>query len=123
MRRPEDAVTGGGALQEATERIRRLQGASSTLVVIPPNEPLIQGIHDPVQAFEILHATHALQTALRREGDQWSVRGAILDLGPRYRWVGFRHLYKRQIDQPAGRSRGRRFRRTAACAASAAPRR
>ena len=77
---PEDAVTGGGALQEATERIRRLQGASATLVVIPPNEPLIQGIHDPVQAFEILHATHALQTSLRREGDQWSVRGAIFDL-------------------------------------------
>jgi serine/threonine protein kinase/tetratricopeptide (TPR) repeat protein len=77
---PEAAVTGGGALQEASERIRRLQGASSTLVVIAPTDALNQGIHNPNQAREILHATHALQTALRREGDQWLVHGAVLNL-------------------------------------------
>ncbi len=90
---PDDAVTGGGALQEATERIRRLQGASSTLVVIPPNEPLIQGIHNPVQAFEILHATHALQTSLRREGDQWLVRAAIVNLATKVQVGWFSGTY------------------------------
>jgi serine/threonine protein kinase/tetratricopeptide (TPR) repeat protein len=76
----EDAVTGGGALQEATERIRRLQRTNSTLVVIGPTDVLIQRIHDPAGAFEFLHATHALQTVLRREGDQWVVRGSVFDL-------------------------------------------
>jgi serine/threonine protein kinase/Tfp pilus assembly protein PilF len=90
---PDDAATGGGALQEATERIRRLQGASSTLVVIPPNEPLIQGIHNPVQAFEILHATHALQTMLRREGDQWLVRAAVFDLEAKVQVAWFSATY------------------------------
>ena len=61
-------MTGGGALQEAAERIRRLQGAGSTFVVIAPTEPLNQGIHNPVQAREILHATHALQTVTAARG-------------------------------------------------------
>jgi serine/threonine protein kinase/Flp pilus assembly protein TadD len=77
---PDAEVTGGGALQEAAERIRRLQGSGSTFVVIAPTDALSQGIHNPGQAREILHATHALQTALRREGDQWLVKGAVLNL-------------------------------------------
>jgi serine/threonine protein kinase/Flp pilus assembly protein TadD len=77
---PETAVTGGGALQEASERIRRLQGSGSPLVVIGPTDTLNQGIHNPGQAREILHASHVLQTALRREGDRWIVHGAVLNL-------------------------------------------
>jgi hypothetical protein len=86
-------VTGGGALQEATERIRRLQGASSTLVVIGPTDVLMQKIHDPAGAFEVLHATHALQTALRRDGDQWLVRGAVFDLAAKVQVGWFSGTY------------------------------
>ena len=90
---PEEAVTGGGALQEATERIRRLQGVSSTLVVIGPTDVLMQKIHDPAGAFEVLHATHALQTALRRDGDQWLVRGAVFDLAAKVQVGWFSGTY------------------------------
>jgi serine/threonine protein kinase/Tfp pilus assembly protein PilF len=77
---PAETVTGGGALQEAAERIRRLQGSGSTFVVIAPTDALNQGIHNPDQARAVLHATHALQTSIRREGDQWLVHGAVLNL-------------------------------------------
>jgi tetratricopeptide (TPR) repeat protein len=73
-------VTGGGALQEAVERIRRLQGSGSTFVVIAPTDALNQGIHNRVQARDSLHATHALQTVLRHEGERWLVHGVVHDL-------------------------------------------
>jgi tetratricopeptide (TPR) repeat protein len=73
-------VTGVGALQEASDRIRRLQGAGSTFVVIAPTDALSQGIHNPAQARDILHATHAFQTAVRHEGQRWLVHGAVLEL-------------------------------------------
>ena len=71
----------GPNLAEASDRIRRLQGAGSTFVVIAPTDAANQGIHNPAQARDILHATHALQTALRHEGERWVVHGAVLDLG------------------------------------------
>ena len=76
----EVAVTGGGALQEAADRIRRLRSANRTIVVIAPTEALNQGVRNSAQAGQVLHATHALSTALRREGDGWNLHAVLLDL-------------------------------------------
>ena len=74
------AALGGGALQDASERIRRLRNGKSTVIVFPPAEAVAQNIHTPEQALKVLHATHALETSLERDGDGWTAHGAIIDL-------------------------------------------
>ncbi len=74
------AALGAGALQDASERIRRLRNGKSTIIVFPPAEAVAQNIHSPDQALKVLHATHALETTLERDGDGWAAHGAIVDL-------------------------------------------
>jgi hypothetical protein len=69
-----------GALQEVSDRIREVRGQRRTLVVIPPSEALKNGVKTPEQARQVLHATHALQTTMRRQGNEWIAQGAVVDL-------------------------------------------
>jgi serine/threonine protein kinase/tetratricopeptide (TPR) repeat protein len=77
---PDTAALGGGALQDASERIRRLRGGKTTVVVMSPSEVAGQKIRTPDQARQVLNATHALQTSLRKEGEEWVADSTIIDL-------------------------------------------
>lgn len=91
----EDAVTGRGAFQEAAERIRRLQGSGSTFVAIAPADAMSQGVHSAGQARSMMHATHALETTLRREGEQWNLHGDVVNLETNERVREFSARYTR----------------------------
>lgn len=77
---PEATVIGDGALQDVSDRLRHLPSVRRTLVVIPPTEELRNSVQTSEQAHKILHATHALQTSVRREGDQYFVQASVIDL-------------------------------------------
>ncbi len=78
----DPAVT-DGMLQDVADRVGRMRSGRRTVVVIPPSEVLSNKVHSPEQAKEALHATHALQTAVRREGDGFVANGAVIDLDTR----------------------------------------
>jgi serine/threonine-protein kinase len=74
------ADIGGGVLQDVSDRIRHMSSGSRTVVVIPPSEILDRHIHTADQAREVLHATHALQTRVRHEGNDFVAQGTVIDL-------------------------------------------
>ncbi len=76
----EAAAVGEGALEDLSDRLRHLHLARRTLVVISPTGQLENSVRTPEEADRILHATHALQTSLRRDGDDYVVQGAVVDL-------------------------------------------
>jgi tetratricopeptide (TPR) repeat protein len=67
-------------LQDVSDRIRHMSSGSRTVVVIPPSDILDRHIHTPDQAREVLHATHALQTSVKQEGDDFVAQGTVIDL-------------------------------------------
>jgi serine/threonine protein kinase/tetratricopeptide (TPR) repeat protein len=71
---------GRGVLQDVSDRVRRMSSGRRTVVVIPPSEILDKRIHTPEQAREVLHATHALQTSVKQEGDDFVAQGTVIDL-------------------------------------------
>ncbi len=72
-----------GMLQDVADRVGRMRSGRRTVVVIPPSEVLSNKVRSPEQAKEALHATHALQTSVRREGDKLIANGALIDLDTR----------------------------------------
>jgi tetratricopeptide (TPR) repeat protein len=76
----EATVIGDGALQDVSDRLRHMPSARRTLIVIPPAEEVRNSVQTSEQAHRILHATHALQTSVRREGDQYVVQASVIDL-------------------------------------------
>ena len=76
------AVT-DGMLQDVADRVGRMRSGRRTVVVIPPSEVLSNKVRSPEQAKQVLHATHALQTAVRREGNGLIANGAVIDLDTR----------------------------------------
>ena len=69
-----------GVLQDVAERVRRMSSGRRTVSVIPPSEMLEKGIKTADQARDVLHATHALQTTVKNEGDDLIAEGAVIDL-------------------------------------------
>ena len=80
------------ALQLATARISRLP-SSPALVVIASTAALARNVRTSAQAAAVLHATHALETSLRREGDSWLLHAELLDLATRERVGEFTAVY------------------------------
>jgi serine/threonine protein kinase/tetratricopeptide (TPR) repeat protein len=81
FRGPTEATAiGEGALQDVSDRLRHLASARRTLVVIPPDAGQRNSAQTAEQASRVLHATHALQTLLRREGNDYIVEGSVIDL-------------------------------------------
>jgi serine/threonine protein kinase/tetratricopeptide (TPR) repeat protein len=76
----EATVIGEGALQDLSDRLQHMPSARRTLVVISPEAELKNSILTAEQAGRVLHATHALQTSLRREGRDYIVEGSVIDL-------------------------------------------
>lgn len=77
---PEATVIGEGALQDVSDRLRHMPSARRTLVVISPAEEVRNSVQTPEQANKVLHATHALLTSLRREGDEYVAEASVIDL-------------------------------------------
>jgi tetratricopeptide (TPR) repeat protein len=69
-----------GILQDAADRISHLQSPSRTVAVFLPGKVADMQIHTPLDARNILHATHALQTTMRREGESLEVNVSLIDL-------------------------------------------
>jgi len=72
-----------GMLQDVADRIARMHSGRRTVVVISPSEVSRNRVQSPEQARGALHATHVLQTAVRREGDVFVANGAVIDLDTR----------------------------------------
>ncbi|MEA2463771.1 MAG: eukaryotic-like serine/threonine-protein kinase, partial [Acidobacteriota bacterium] len=73
------SAAGEGALIDVADRLSQRK-ESPTLVVIPASRSLDNGVHTPEQARQVFDATHALQIALRREGNTLVALGAVVDL-------------------------------------------
>lgn len=69
-----------GALQDVSDRVRRMSSGRRTVMVIPPPELLDKNIHTSDQARDVLHATHALQVTMKNEGDEFAAQGVVIDL-------------------------------------------
>ncbi len=77
---PDLREMGSGIVQDVVERIQRSQRNGATLVVIPPSEAARNNVNDPRDARIVLHATHALQIELRRNGDRVTADESLIDL-------------------------------------------
>lgn len=78
---PTDAtVVSEGALQDVSDRLQHMPSARRTLVVISPSDELKASVQTPEQASKVLHATHALQTSVRREGNDLVAQASVIDL-------------------------------------------
>jgi len=91
----EATVIGAGALEDVSDRLRHFPSARRTLVVIPPTAGLGNSVKTPEQANKVLHATHALQTSVRREGDDYVVEGAVIDLATKAHLRDFTSHYSK----------------------------
>lgn len=69
-----------GALQDVSDRVSHLENESSTVAVFPPGKVAEMQVHTPDDARNVLHATHALQTTMRNEGDHLVVNVSLIDL-------------------------------------------
>jgi len=76
----EATVIGEGALQDVSDRLRHMPSARRTLVVISPAEEVRNSVQTPQEASKVLHATHALQTSVRREGNEYVAEASVIDL-------------------------------------------
>jgi serine/threonine protein kinase/tetratricopeptide (TPR) repeat protein len=76
----DTAVMAGGVLQDVSDRIGHLRSGRRAVAVISPSEAVINHIQTPEQANQVLHATHALQTKVHREGDELALQASLIDL-------------------------------------------
>ena len=73
-------VTAEGALQDAADRIAHARNGQRTIAVIYPAQAREAQVQNSDRAEKILHATHALQTNFRHEGQDLIVQGSVVDL-------------------------------------------
>ena len=73
-------VVSEGALQDVSDRLQHMPSARRTLVVISPADEARNSVQTPQQASKVLNATHALQTSVRREGDEYVAHASVIDL-------------------------------------------
>lgn len=90
----ETTAIGEGALQDLSDRLRHLPSARRTLVVIPEAD-LRDAVQTPEEASKVLHATHALQTSLNRDGDDYVVEGFVVDLASKAHLRDFSSRYSK----------------------------
>jgi eukaryotic-like serine/threonine-protein kinase len=76
----DTAVTAGGVLQDVSDRIGHLRSGRQTVAVISPADAASNHVQTPEQASQVLHATHALQTEVHREGDDLALQASVIDL-------------------------------------------
>jgi serine/threonine protein kinase/Flp pilus assembly protein TadD len=76
----DTAVMAGGVLQDVSDRIGHLRSGRQPVAVISPSEAVNNNVKTPEQAYQVLHATHALQTKVHREGDELALQASVVDL-------------------------------------------
>jgi eukaryotic-like serine/threonine-protein kinase len=76
----DTAVMAGGVLQDVSDRIGHLGSGRRAVAVISPEEAVSNHVQTPEQASQVLHATHALQTEVHREGDDLALQASVIDL-------------------------------------------
>jgi len=76
----DTAVMVGGVLQDVSDRIGHLRSGRGAVAVISPSEAVSNHIQTAEQANQVLHATHALQTKVQREGDDLALQASVIDL-------------------------------------------
>jgi tetratricopeptide (TPR) repeat protein len=78
---PDMLTQANGILQDIGERLKRQQrGRRSTFVVIPATDALRTNVHTPEEAAKTLHATHAVQLRVRRDGDKLVFDENVIEL-------------------------------------------
>jgi eukaryotic-like serine/threonine-protein kinase len=73
-------IASAGMLQDVADRVGRMRSGRRTVVVIPPSQVANNHVLSPEQAKQALHATHALQTSIHRDGDAFIADGSVIDL-------------------------------------------
>jgi serine/threonine protein kinase/tetratricopeptide (TPR) repeat protein len=91
-------VVSGGALQDAADRISHLKSGQRTIAVIPPTKAREMQVQTPEQAQQVLHATHALETSVRRDGQDLVVEGSVIELDTQSRVRQFSARYSTQTE-------------------------
>lgn len=86
-------VTAEGALQDAADRIANARNGQRTIAVIYPAKAREAQVQSPEQAEKILHATHALETTFRHDGDDLVVQGSVVDLQSNMHLADFSSRY------------------------------
>ncbi len=76
----DTAEMAGGVLQDVSDRIGHLRSGRRAVAVISPSEAVSNNVQTPEQANQVLHATHALQTKVHREGDEVTLQASVIDL-------------------------------------------
>ena len=76
----DTTVMAGGVLQDVSDRIGHMRSGRQTVAVISPEEAVSNHVQTPEQASQLLHATHALQTEVHREGDDLVLQASVIDL-------------------------------------------
>lgn len=74
------SVLWGGALHDASDRISHLKSGRRTVAVITPSKAHDMQVQSAEQALHILHATHALATSVRPDGQDIVLRGSLIEL-------------------------------------------
>ncbi len=70
----------GGVLQDVSGRVAKMRSARRTIIVLSPLELSESGVTTLAQAKSVLHATHALRTAVRKEGTELVMQASVVDL-------------------------------------------
>ena len=79
--RPEEtSEVMSGVLQDVSSRVGKMRSERRTVIVFSPEEARDDEVRTIEQARSILHATHALQTTVEREGDEFVMHAAVIDL-------------------------------------------
>ena len=78
---PADTADMAGALlQDVAERVGHMRTGRRSVAVIPPLETQQMQVRTAQQARQALHATHALETTIHREGADLVTRVSVVDL-------------------------------------------
>src|SRR6201996_6718192 len=77
---PDTAALAGGVLQDVSDRIGHLRSGRRPVAVVSPTEARHNNVQTPEQAKQVLHATHALETTVHREGVNLVLQGSVIDL-------------------------------------------
>jgi serine/threonine protein kinase/Flp pilus assembly protein TadD len=78
---PDDtAIVMSGILQDVSGRLSKMRSDTRTVVVLSPQEALDNRVRTVEQAKAVLNATHVLQTAVRRDGDELVMHASVINL-------------------------------------------
>ena len=76
----DDTAEMNGILQDVSDRLANMRSAGRTVIVIAPRDTQRDHVTTIEEAGTVLHATHALQTRVHREGDELVMHASLVDL-------------------------------------------